>query len=57
MVHNGIEYGMMQAYAERFSLFEEPEYGMPMPVISAALRKQFGGHAIKAAERAGTRGE
>jgi 6-phosphogluconate dehydrogenase len=136
MVHNGIEYGMMQAYAEGFSLFEESEYDLdnskvahvwmqgsvvrswlcelaafafdqegdeldaiapyvedsgegrwtveagiesrvPMPVITtalferfssrgkaafaarlnAALRKQFGGHAIKAAEPAGTRGE
>jgi 6-phosphogluconate dehydrogenase (decarboxylating) len=57
MVHNGIEYGMMQAYAEGFSLFEDSDYGVPMPVINAALRKQFGGHAIKAAEPAGTRGE
>jgi 6-phosphogluconate dehydrogenase len=28
MVHNGIEYGMMQAYAEGFSLFEESEYDL-----------------------------
>jgi hypothetical protein len=49
MVHNGIEYGMMQAYAEGFSHFEESEYGVPMPVITPALRKRFGGHAIKAA--------
>ncbi|MFP4515869.1 MAG: phosphogluconate dehydrogenase (NAD(+)-dependent, decarboxylating) [Desulfovibrionales bacterium] len=27
MVHNGIEYGMMQAYAEGFSLLEHSEYG------------------------------
>src|SRR3954447_18256989 len=26
MVHNGVEYGMMQAYAEGFSLFEASEY-------------------------------
>ena len=26
MVHNGIEYGMMQAYAEGFSLFDECEF-------------------------------
>jgi 6-phosphogluconate dehydrogenase len=26
MVHNGIEYGMMQAYAEGFSLFDASEY-------------------------------
>ncbi len=28
MVHNGIEYGLMQAYAEGFSLFEESEYDL-----------------------------
>jgi 6-phosphogluconate dehydrogenase len=27
MVHNGIEYGMMQAYAEGFALLEASEYG------------------------------
>jgi 6-phosphogluconate dehydrogenase len=26
MVHNGVEYGLMQAYAEGFSLFEASEY-------------------------------
>jgi 6-phosphogluconate dehydrogenase len=26
MVHNGVEYGMMQAYAEGFALFNESEY-------------------------------
>ena len=26
MVHNGIEYGMMQAYAEGFALFDASEY-------------------------------
>jgi 6-phosphogluconate dehydrogenase len=28
MVHNGIEYGMMQAYAEGFSLFDASEYDL-----------------------------
>jgi 6-phosphogluconate dehydrogenase len=28
MVHNGVEYGMMQAYAEGFSLFEASEYDL-----------------------------
>jgi 6-phosphogluconate dehydrogenase len=28
MVHNGVEYGMMQAYAEGFSLFAESEFGL-----------------------------
>lgn len=27
MVHNGIEYGMMQAYAEGFALIEDSQYG------------------------------
>ena len=26
MVHNGVEYGIMQAYAEGFSLFDKSEY-------------------------------
>jgi 6-phosphogluconate dehydrogenase (decarboxylating) len=26
MVHNGVEYGMMQAYAEGFALFDSCEY-------------------------------
>ena len=26
MVHNGIEYGLMQAYAEGFDLFDKSEY-------------------------------
>jgi 6-phosphogluconate dehydrogenase len=131
MVHNGVEYGMMQAYAEGFSLFDASEYELdnakiahlwmqgsvvrswlcelaalafeqegneltrlepyvedsgegrwtvedsidkriPMPVITtslferfssrgqnafaakvnAALRNQFGGHAVKAADQA-----
>ena len=26
MVHNGVEYGMMQAYAEGFELFDASEY-------------------------------
>jgi len=28
MVHNGIEYGMMQAYAEGFDLFDKSEYDL-----------------------------
>jgi 6-phosphogluconate dehydrogenase len=28
MVHNGIEYGLMQSYAEGFSLLHESEYGL-----------------------------
>jgi 6-phosphogluconate dehydrogenase len=63
MVHNGIEYGLMQAYAEGYELLAR---GVATPVISAALyarfvsqdhdgiamkaiaalREQFGGHAV-----------
>jgi 6-phosphogluconate dehydrogenase len=28
MVHNGVEYGIMQAYAEGFALFNESEFGL-----------------------------
>ena len=73
MVHNGIEYGIMQAYAEGFELLEAAiDHAVPMPAISAALfarfasrqedspamkaiaamRNQFGGHAVKGAEAA-----
>jgi len=40
MVHNGSEYGMLQAYQE------EPFTAK----VIAALRKEFGGHAVKASE-------
>ncbi len=30
MVHNGIEYGMMQAYAEGFAILEHSQYGQAM---------------------------
>jgi len=35
MVHNGIEYGLMQAYAEGFSLLESSEYNLDLEKISA----------------------
>jgi len=35
MVHNGIEYGLMQAYAEGFSLLEASEYKLDLEKISA----------------------
>jgi len=35
MVHNGIEYGLMQAYAEGFSLLESSEYKLDLEKISA----------------------
>jgi 6-phosphogluconate dehydrogenase len=34
MVHNGIEYGLMQAYAEGFELLHKSEYGLDMEQIS-----------------------
>jgi len=35
MVHNGIEYGLMQAHAEGFSLLESSEYKLDLEKISA----------------------
>jgi 6-phosphogluconate dehydrogenase len=34
MVHNGIEYGMMQAYAEGFDLFDKSEYDLDKAAIA-----------------------
>jgi 6-phosphogluconate dehydrogenase len=34
MVHNGIEYGLMQAYAEGFELLHRSEYGLDMAQIA-----------------------
>jgi 6-phosphogluconate dehydrogenase len=34
MVHNGIEYGLMQAYAEGFELLHKSEYGLDMEQIA-----------------------
>ena len=84
MVHNGIEYGMVQAYGEGFELMHAADSGegrwtvndaveraVPAPAISAslfarfasrqdesfaarlaaALRNQFGGHAIVSEHR------
>jgi 6-phosphogluconate dehydrogenase len=33
MVHNGIEYGMMQAYAEGFQILEKSEFGLDLAQI------------------------
>jgi 6-phosphogluconate dehydrogenase len=36
MVHNGIEYGLMQAYAEGFDLLQAaPEYGYDLAAVAA----------------------
>jgi len=34
MIHNGIEYGMMQAYAEGFELMSKSDYGLELPAIA-----------------------
>ena len=34
MIHNGIEYGMMQAYAEGFALLEKSEFGLDLRTIA-----------------------
>jgi 6-phosphogluconate dehydrogenase len=34
MVHNGIEYGMMQAIAEGFALMHKSSYGLDLPRIA-----------------------
>jgi 6-phosphogluconate dehydrogenase len=35
MIHNGIEYGMMQAYAEGFELMAASDYALDLPAIAA----------------------
>jgi 6-phosphogluconate dehydrogenase len=35
MIHNGVEYGLMQAYAEGFELMEASPYGFDLPAIAA----------------------
>ncbi len=34
MIHNGIEYGLMQAYAEGFELLQKSEYSLDLPKIA-----------------------
>ena len=34
MIHNGIEYGMMQAYAEGFELLGASDYGLDLPAVA-----------------------
>jgi len=35
MVHNGIEYGLMQAYAEGFELMHASPYGIDLPAVAS----------------------
>jgi 6-phosphogluconate dehydrogenase len=34
MIHNGIEYALMQGYAEGFELMSASEYGLDLPAIA-----------------------
>ncbi len=38
MVHNGIEYGLMQAYAEGFEVMEKSEFDLDLPEIAGIWR-------------------
>jgi 6-phosphogluconate dehydrogenase len=38
MVHNGIEYGMMQAYAEGFEIMERSEFGLDLAQVAGIWR-------------------
>jgi len=38
MVHNGVEYGMMQAYAEGFQILEKSAYGLDLLKVSKVLQ-------------------
>jgi 6-phosphogluconate dehydrogenase len=38
MVHNGIEYGMMQAYAEGFEIMERSEFGLDLEQVAGIWR-------------------
>jgi len=38
MVHNGIEYGLMQAYAEGFEILEKSEFGLDLEEIAGIWR-------------------
>jgi 6-phosphogluconate dehydrogenase len=38
MVHNGIEYGLMQSYAEGFEIMDHSEYELDLPTIAGIWR-------------------
>jgi len=38
MVHNGIEYGLMQSYAEGFEIMDHSEYDLDLPTIAGIWR-------------------
>jgi 6-phosphogluconate dehydrogenase len=39
MVHNGVEYGMMQAYAEGFEIMEKSEFGLKLDAVAEVWRE------------------
>ncbi|PYR73507.1 MAG: decarboxylating 6-phosphogluconate dehydrogenase [Acidobacteria bacterium] len=39
MIHNGIEYGLMQSYAEGFDILENASYGLHLPEIAELWRR------------------
>ena len=59
MVHNGIEYGLMQAYAEGFDLFDKSEYDLDKAAIAhlwqqgSVVRSWLNELAAKAFEQEG----
>jgi 6-phosphogluconate dehydrogenase len=38
MVHNGIEYGLMQSYAEGFEILRASEFGLDLPTVAGIWR-------------------
>jgi 6-phosphogluconate dehydrogenase len=39
MVHNGVEYGMMQAYAEGFEIMQKSEFGIQLDQVAEVWRE------------------
>ena len=56
MVHNGIEYGLMQAYAEGFEILHASEYSPDLAAVAQCLAVRHGHPVVAAgAGRAGLR--
>jgi 6-phosphogluconate dehydrogenase len=59
MVHNGVEYGLMQAYAEGFDLFDKSEFDLDLARIAhlwqngSVVRSWLCGLAARAFEQEG----
>ena len=48
MVHNGIEYGMMQAYAEGFEILHASDYKLDLHGIASDVEPRLGGPIVAA---------